>query len=139
MQLLKTGLLIAILSTSFANVNAASKTEAKKETITNDEIEAKAVMNQVYESFIKLVPYIYSDKLIIEGKDKKVQDELTLYLTDLQKAFKNAKHVNLLKIPGFKPSLETIDGHIQDTIESVNSKSKVFAHARLKPSGKIKI
>lgn len=132
MQLLKTGLLLAILSTSFTNVNAASKTEAKKETITQDEIEAKAVMNQVYESFIKLVPYIYSDKLILEGKDKKIQDELTLYLTDLQKAFKNAKHVNLLKIPGFKPSLETIDGHIQDTIESVNSKSKVFAHARLK-------
>jgi tetratricopeptide (TPR) repeat protein len=132
MQLLKTGLLAVILLASSNGVMAAAKAEAKKDTISPDEIEAKAVMNQVYESFIKLVPYIYSDKLINEGKDKKVQDEITLYLTDLQKAFKNAKHVNLLKIPGFKPSLETIDGHIQDTIDSVNSKSKVFAHARLK-------
>lgn len=132
MQLLKTGLLAIVLLASSNGVIAAAKAEAKKETISPDEIEAKAVMNQVYESFIKLVPYIYSDKLISEGKDKKVQDEITLYLTDLQKAFKNAKHVNLLKIPGFKPSLETIDGHIQDTIDSVNSKSKVFAHARLK-------
>jgi hypothetical protein len=130
MSNLKIFLIVALVFSQ--SIFAEVKNKSKEAPITQDELEAKAVMNQVYESFIKLIPYIYSDKLILEGKDKKVQDEITLNLTDLQKAFKNAKHINLLKIPGFKPSLETINTHIQDTIDSVNSKSKVFAHARLK-------
>lgn len=120
-----------VLMSQFCNGFSAETTK-KKSDITSEELEAKAVMNQVYESFIKIVPYIYSDKLILEGKDKKIQEELNTNLLDLQKAFKNAKHVDFLKIPGFKPSLETINAHIQDTIDSVNSKNKVFAHARLK-------
>ncbi len=101
----------------------------------SSEIEAKRVMHQVYESYVKLIPYIYSDRLITNSNDKKMLEELNAHLLDLQKAFKGAKHVELLKMPGFKPSLETIDRHISDTIDSVNAKSKVFAHARLKAMG----
>jgi hypothetical protein len=100
-----------------------------------NEIEAKRVMHQVYESYVKLIPFIYTDKLITNSNDKKMLEELNAHLLDLQKAFKGAKHVELLKMPGFKPSLETIDHHISDTIDSVNAKSKVFAHARLKAMG----
>jgi hypothetical protein len=100
--------------------------------ITQDEIEAKGVMNKVYESFLKIMPYIYSDKIENIERDKKTESELIAYLNDLKTAFKGAKHTNLLKIPGFKPSLETINTHIQDTIDAVSAKNKVFAHARLK-------
>lgn len=100
--------------------------------ISPDQLEAKAVMNQVYESFIKIVPYIYSDKLIFDHNKKSSEEELTKSLVEIQKAFKGANHVNFLHSPGFKPSLDTINVHIQETIDSLHSKNKVFAHARLK-------
>ena len=100
--------------------------------ITAEQLEAKAVMNQVYESFIKIVPYIYSDKLIFDHHKKSSEEELTKNLVEIQKAFNGAKHVNFLHSPGFRPSLDTINVHIQETIDSLQSKHKVFAHARLK-------
>lgn len=100
--------------------------------VSSEQLEAKAVMNQVYESFIKIVPYIYSDKLIFDHNKKSSEEELTKNLLEIQKAFKNAKHVNFLHTAGFKPSLDTINIHIQETIDSLGSKNKVFAHARLK-------
>lgn len=100
--------------------------------ITPEQIEAKVVMNQVYDSFIKIVPYIYSDKLIFDHNKKSSEEELTKSLMEIQKAFKGANHVNFLHSPGFKPSLDTINVHIQETIDSLHSKNKVFAHARLK-------
>jgi hypothetical protein len=100
--------------------------------ITAEQLEAKAVMNQVYEAFIKIVPYIYSDKLIFDHNNKSSEEELTKNLMEIQKAFKGAKHVNFLHSPGFRPSLDTINVHIQETIDSLGSKNKVFAHSRLK-------
>jgi hypothetical protein len=134
MTIKKLKLLLIICMSSLLMTSSFAKDEKTKKTtpISNDELQAKAVMNQVYESFMKIVPYIYSENLMFEGKDKKVEDEIIKNLLDLQTAFKNARHLNLLKIPGFKPSLETINTHIQDTIDSLNTKNKVFAHARLK-------
>lgn len=122
----------AFIFFAFSAVALSAGTVNKIAQKNPEEVEAKVVMNQVYDSFLKIVPYIYSDKLIFESKDKKVEEDLLVNLLDLQKAFKNARHVNLFKVPGFKPSLETINQHIQDTIDSINSKNKVFAHARLK-------
>jgi hypothetical protein len=102
------------------------------EDVAPDQLEAKAVMNQVYESFLKIVPYIYSDKLSFDHNKKSSEEELVKDLTEIAKAFKGAKHVNFLKSPGFKPSLDTISIHIQETIDSLGSKNRVFAHARLK-------
>jgi hypothetical protein len=115
-------LLSVLLASSFTNA----------QEITAEQLEAKAVMNQVYESFIKIVPYIYSDKLIFDHNKKSSEEELTKNLMEIQKAFKGAKHVNFFHTPGFKPSLDTINVHIQETIDSLQSKNKIFAHARLK-------
>jgi hypothetical protein len=106
---------------------------ASAEEISKEQMEAKAVMNQVYESFLKIVPFIYSDKLIFDhSKRSSSEEELIKDLTEISNAFKGAKHVNFLRSPGFKPSLDTINIHIQETIDSLHSKNKVFAHARLK-------
>ncbi len=102
------------------------------EDIAPEQLEAKAVMNQVYESFIKIVPYIYSDKLVLDHNKHSSEVELVKDLTEISKAFKGANHVNFLRSPGFKPSLDTINIHIQETIDSLRSKNKVFVHARLK-------
>lgn len=117
-----TFLLIFLFANSFALA----------QDITAEQLEAKAVMNQVYEAFIKVVPYIYTDKLIFDHNKKSSEEELTKNLLEIQKAFKGAKHVNFLHSPGFKPSLDTINVHIQETIDSLGNKNKVFAHARLK-------
>lgn len=101
-------------------------------SMPDDQMKAKAVMNQVYESFIKILPYVYSEKLLTDGNDQKTRDDIIHSLTELQIAFKNAKHVRLLKIPGFRPSLETINTHIEATIDSMNMKNKTMATARLK-------
>jgi uncharacterized protein (UPF0147 family) len=123
-----------VASETALNLNKMDKAKgnATSSQITQDEIEAKGVMNKVYESFLKIMPFIYSDKIENIERDKKTESELIANLNDLKAAFKEAKHTNLLKIPGFKPSLETINTHIQDTIDAVSAKNKVFAHARLK-------
>ncbi len=131
MRLMIALLMVFTVSSTFAEGQKKS-TKTKSDEITKEQLEAKAVMNQVYESFVKIIPYIYSDKLIFESKDKHKLDELLVNMNELSVAFKNAKHVNFLKIPGFKPSLDTINTHIQETIDSLNAKNMVFAHARLK-------
>lgn len=95
--------------------------------LTENERETKAVMNQVYESFINIVPFIYSNVEL----DKKNSDVLLGHLNNISDAFKKAKHVEMLQVPGFKPSLDTINVHLKETIDSLNAKNTIFAKARL--------
>lgn len=95
--------------------------------ITESERETKAVMNQVYESYINIVPFIYSNVEL----DKKNSEVLLGHLNNISEAFKKAKHVDMLQIPGFKPSLDTINIHLKETIDSLNAKNTIFAKARL--------
>lgn len=95
--------------------------------ITESERETKAVMNQVYESYINIVPFIYSNVDL----DKKNSEVLLGHLNNISEAFKKAKHVDMLQIPGFKPSLDTINIHLKETIDSLNAKNTIFAKARL--------
>jgi hypothetical protein len=95
-------------------------------------MEVKVVMNQVFDSFLKIIPYIYTDKLVLDHNTKASEAELTKNLTDIATALKSTKHVNFLKGANYKPSLDTINTHIQETIDSLQSKNKVFAQARLK-------
>ncbi|MCK6594573.1 MAG: hypothetical protein L6Q33_05180 [Bacteriovoracaceae bacterium] len=95
--------------------------------ITDSERETKAVMNQVYESYINIVPFIYSNVDL----DKKNSEVLLGHLNNISEAFKKAKHVDMLQIPGFKPSLDTINIHLKETIDSLNAKNTIFAKARL--------
>jgi tetratricopeptide (TPR) repeat protein len=100
------------------------------------EAQAKAVMSNVYDSYVKIIPYAYSTKNIFgEFKNKKEKAELLKNLTDLSQFFKSAKHAELFQRPGFRPSLEAITNHLDETIMSVESDSFIFAQKRLNVIG----
>lgn len=100
------------------------------------EAQAKAVMGNVYDSYVKLIPYIYSkaDKSW-ELKNKKDKEALLQNLNDLLVFFKSAKHAEMFQRPGFRPSLDTINEHIEETILSVESNNTTFTQKRLNVLG----
>lgn len=120
-------LALFILNTSFTWASA----ELSKEDETK--VQAKAVMGGVYETFIKVIPYVYSDEesLLVLKKDPAKKEELLKNLDDLSTFFKSARHVEYFQRPGFRPSLETMNDHLADTINSVNSNNFIFAQKRL--------
>ena len=104
--------------------------------------QARAVMDNVYDSYVKLIPYIYSTQNNLNGLQvssnqtkKKEKDELLKNLNDLSLAFRGAKHATFLNRPSFGPSLETINNHLDETILSVESDSFLFAQKRLNALG----
>lgn len=96
--------------------------------------EAKAIMDGVYESFVKVIPYVYSDEKHMEvlGTDAGKKENLLKNLTDISEFFKSARHVEYFQRPGFRPSLETINHHMSDTINAVKGNNYIFAQKRLK-------
>lgn len=96
--------------------------------------EAKAIMDGVYDSFVKVVPYVYSDEKKIENlrTDADQKERLLKNLTDISEFFKSARHVEYFQRPGFRPSLETINHHLSDTINAVKGNNYIFAQKRLK-------
>ncbi|MBP9682441.1 MAG: hypothetical protein KBD76_13625 [Bacteriovorax sp.] len=98
--------------------------------------QAKAVMSSVYDSYVKIIPYVYATtKKMGDFKTKKEKEELLKNLTDLSLFFKSAKHAEFFQRPGFRPSLETINEHIEETILSVESNNFLFAQKRLNVIG----
>lgn len=96
--------------------------------------EAKVIMDGVYDSFIKVIPYVYSDEKKMEGLKTNPDQKQSLVknLTDISDFFKSARHVEYFQRPGFRPSLETINDHLNNTLRSVKSDNYAFAHKRLK-------
>ncbi len=94
--------------------------------------EAKGVMNNVYESFVKIIPYVFDEKNIDFLKDKRSKDELITNISNLSDIFKNAKHVEFFQKPGFRPSLKAITSHLDDTLISVQTNNVFFAQKRLR-------
>lgn len=98
--------------------------------------QAKAVMTNVYDSYLKILPYIYSsDNKLSDLKNKKQKQALINNLSDLSVFFKSARHAEFFQRPGFRPSLETINSHLEETIISVESDNYVFAQKRLNVIG----
>lgn len=96
-------------------------------------VEAKAVMGNVYGAFVKIMPYIYADKNAADLlKSTSAQKELIENLTEISNSFKGARHVEYFQKPGFRPSLETINSHLDETISSLKSQNTIFAQSRLK-------
>lgn len=97
-------------------------------------IEAKAIMDGVNDSFVKVMPYVYSSdesaQTLFENKEKR--EELLKNLEDISLFFKSAKHVEFFQKPGFRPSLDTINVHLDDTIRSVKDGNFKFSQKRLK-------
>jgi hypothetical protein len=117
--------LIIWTSSSFGNATVVNNDDSKE--------QAKAVMTGIYESFIKVVPYVYSDENSMEvlKKDAKKKDELIQNLTNLSTFFQSARHVEYFQRPGFKPSLESMNSHLTDTINAVKNNNFVFTQKRL--------
>ena len=105
-----------------------------KKTSGDQKTEARAIMDGVYDSFVKVIPYVYSDEknggLLLKDSQQKV--ELLKNLTDISDYFKSARHVEYFQRPGFRPSLETINHHMDDTIRSVKNDNFAFAQKRMK-------
>ena len=101
---------------------------------TDTKTEARAIMDGVYESFVKVIPYVYSDEKYLESmrSDAGQKERLLKNLTDISEFFKSARHVAYFQRPGFRPSLETINHHMSDTINAVKSQNYIFAQKRLK-------
>jgi tetratricopeptide (TPR) repeat protein len=126
---------LLFLWTIVLGVFSAAAFSAEPE-IAPAEAQAKAVMSNVYDSYVKIIPYAYSTKNIFgEFKNKKEKAELLKNLTDLSQFFKSAKHAELFQRPGFRPSLEAITNHLDETIMSVESDSFIFAQKRLNVIG----
>ena len=132
---MKVVLICALLNLSLAYAEDKKET-SKEETVSEERASAKAIMNGVYQSFLKIVPYVYSDQesqygQLFKGNSEK-KEELLKNLSDLSDFFKSAQHVSYFKRPGFRPSLETINTHLSDTIVSVKENNYNFAQKRLK-------
>ena len=113
----------------FGSTTFATETPADQE-------QAKAVMSNVYDSYIKIIPYAYSTNKRISGLgNKKEKEELLKNLNDLSEYFKNASHAKFFQRPGFKPSLEAIKNHLEETIMSVEADNFMFAQKRLNVVG----
>lgn len=112
-----------------ANQSFATTDKTDEETKT----QAKAVMGGVYETFLKIIPYVYTDgdSLIMLKKDAQKKEELLKNLNDLSVFFKSAKHVEYFQRPGFRPSLDTMNIHLAETINSVTNNHFSFAQKRL--------
>lgn len=129
------GLIKAMLLCAFSVTAYTPVIYAKEEP--SQEAQAKAVMGKVYDSYVKIIPYAYSTKLKSKdfGNNKKEKAELLNNLNDLSQFFKNARHAEFFQRPGFKPSLETINNHLEETIISVESNNMIFAQKRLNVIG----
>jgi tetratricopeptide (TPR) repeat protein len=103
---------------------------------TDEQAQAKAVMGKVYDSYLKIIPYAYATNYKANDfGNKKEKEELLKNLTDLSQFFKNARHAEFFQRPGFRPSLETINNHLEETIMSVEANNYVFAQKRLNVIG----
>jgi len=127
---LKSVLVLSLALTYSAFIMAQQPGPAPK---PEEIVAAKTVMNNVYDSFVNIIPYVYADKNAADLlKDSANQKALIKNLTEISHAFQGAKHVEFFQKPGFRPSLETINTHLDETINSIKSQNFVFAQSRLK-------
>ncbi|MBC7428750.1 MAG: hypothetical protein H7336_09085 [Bacteriovorax sp.] len=103
-------------------------------TEAQNKSEAKKIMDGVYGAFIKIIPYVYSDEKKLENlrQDASQKNNLLKNLTDISGFFKTARHVEYFQRPGFRPSLDTINKHIDETVSAVKNNNYIFAQKRMK-------
>lgn len=107
-------------------------------SIEESQLQAKAVMADVYESYVKIIPYIYSpEKLMSGSSDTNVKLDLIVNLINLSKAFKNSKHDTIFQRPGLEASHTTISSHLDETVTYISSGNFIFAQKRLQEIGSL--
>ena len=122
-----------LLLFSINALHAAAPVAATTTTNDDSKTQAKAIMGGVYESFVKVIPDLNSDvdTIAILKYDPANNANLIKDLTHLSEFFKSARQVEYFQRPGFRPSLDTMNSHLSDTINSVESNNFAFAQKRL--------
>jgi hypothetical protein len=107
-------------------------------SIEESQLQAKAVMGEVYGAYVKIIPYIYSPEKLMSGtSDANMKKDLIDNLTNLAKAFKNSKHDTFFQRPGLEVSHTTISGHLDETVTYISSGNFIFAQKRLQEIGSL--
>jgi hypothetical protein len=86
-------------------------------------------MNKAFRALSDLIPFI-TDKKAFE--EKKNEAQIQKDMSELQVAFKSAKHDMLLKEDLFAPSYALINEHIAGSVEAFKQGKKDYAHWRMR-------
>ena len=121
--------LIIIVTLLFCSSTIYASGKSKK-TYRN----TKEAMNEIFQSFINLLPYAANE---MKFKDPKSEKYILGNLTRISQAFKNSKHLRDLKSPGFAPSYNVVNDHLNHTLEAFSTKNKLFARTRLRATANI--
>jgi len=92
------------------------------------------VMNEVFNSFVKLIPYMNNE---MKFQDPNSSGVIISNLNNISNAFKNSEHIKTFKTPGFQPSYDVVKEHVQHTIDAFNTNNKLFARTRLKATASL--
>lgn len=92
------------------------------------------VMNEVFNSFVKLIPYMNNE---MKFQDPKSSEVIIANLNNISNAFKNSEHIRTFKTPGFQPSYDVVKDHLEHTIDAFNTNNKLFARTRLKATASL--
>ena len=94
----------------------------------------RQVMNEVFNSFVKLTPYMNNE---MKFQDPNSSGIIISNLNNISNAFKNSEHIRTFKTPGFQPSYDVVREHVQHTIDAFNTNNKLFARTRLKATASL--
>lgn len=86
-------------------------------------------MNRAFVALSDLIPFLTHRENFMEKKNEKIIEKR---ITDLQSAFKLAKHDGLLKEDLFAPSYAVINESIDNSLSAFKKGKKDYAHWRLK-------
>lgn len=86
-------------------------------------------MNKAFNALSDLIPYITDQSRFQEKKNEKLVIEK---ISEMQKAFKEARHDSLLKEDIFAPSYTLINESINGTLLAFKDNKKDYAHWRIK-------
>lgn len=86
-------------------------------------------MNRAFMALADLIPFLTQRESFMEKKNEEI---IQKKMTELQSAFKDAKHDSIIKEDLFAPSYAVINESINSSIEAFNKGKKDYAHWRLK-------
>ena len=95
---------------------------------TSKNQSVKVTMNDVFDSFVKIIPYMNNEMKFKDPNNKKI---LLKHLTNIKKPFLKNSHLKKFDLPGFKPSYKLIIEHLNETISTLEDGQTAFANKRM--------
>ena len=94
----------------------------------------KEAMNEIFSSFVNLLPYASNE---MRFNDPKAEEYIKGNLAHLLSAFQKAGHLKKISTPGFRPSYQSLQEHLQQTYDNFSADNKSFARTRLKATAQM--